>query len=179
MSGYLLTDLKKELTEFKKDNDGVCEIANDNAEGQVILSGEKATVELFQLNLKKNKIKSIPLKVSAPFHCSLMEPAAAVMKIKINDVKFKNPKFPIIYNVTARMKNESEDIKSLLIEQIVSTVKWRESIIYMSKAGVSNFVEVGPGKVLAGMVKRTIKNANCFSINSIADMQNLKNELKK
>tara|TARA_B100000963_G_scaffold240500_1_gene210407 strand:+ start:4928 stop:5872 length:945 start_codon:yes stop_codon:yes gene_type:complete len=177
--GLSLEDLEKKLTEFKKNNDGVCEIANDNAEGQVILSGEKATVELFQLYLKKDKIKSIPLKVSAPFHCSLMKPAAAVMKIKINETEIKNPKFPIIYNVTANIKKESEDIKSLLIDQIVSTVKWRESIIYMSKAGVSNFIEVGPGKVLAGMVKRTIKNANCFSINSIADMQNLKNELKR
>ncbi len=177
--GLSLKDLKKELIEFKKNNDGICEIANDNAEGQVILSGEKMTVELFQSQLKKNKIKSIPLKVSAPFHCSLMKPAAEVMKIKINEIEFKNPKFPIIYNVTANLKNESEDIKSLLIDQIVSTVKWRESIIHMSKAGVFNFIEVGPGKVLTGMVKRTIKNANCFSINSIADMQNLKNEFKK
>ncbi len=177
--GLSLTELEKELIEFKKENQGVCEIANDNAEGQVILSGEKTAVQSLQLRLKKNKIKSIPLKVSAPFHCSLMKPAADVMKNKIDEVEFKNPKIPIIYNVTADTMNDSKNIKSILIDQIVSTVKWRESIISMSEAGVSNFVEVGPGKVLTGMVKRTIKNANCFSINSIADMENLTNEFKR
>ena len=177
--GLKLAELNNELIKFKKNNKGVCEIANDNAEGQIILSGEKKTIELFQSHLKNIKIKTIPLKVSAPFHCSLMKSAAEVMKNKINEVEFKNPKIPLIFNVTANINNDYKNIKSLLIEQIVSTVKWRESIIYMSKAGISNFIEVGPGKVLTGMVKRTIKNANCFSINSILDMQNLKNELKK
>ena len=177
--GLKLTELQDELDKFKKENKGTCEIANDNADGQIILSGEKKSVQLFQSHLKNIKIKTIPLKVSAPFHCSLMKPAAAIMKNKINEVEFKNPKIPLIYNVTANINKDYQKIKSLLIDKIVSTVKWRESIIYMSKAGISNFIEVGPGKVLTGMVKRTIKNANCFSINSIADMQNLKNELKK
>ena len=158
---------------------GVCEIANDNAEGQVIVSGEIESIKSFQKKLKEQKIKSIPLKVSAPFHCSLMRPAADSMKNKINDTKFNDPKIKIVNNVTAQPEIKSVNIKKLLIDQIFSTVKWRESIIYMSKENVSNFIEIGPGKVLSGMVKRTLKSANCFSINSIADIKNLINEFKR
>jgi len=161
-----------------KDIKGICEIANDNADGQVIISGEKESVELLQSFLKEKKIKSIPLKVSAPFHCSLMKPAANSMEEKINNTEFKKPLFKIVNNVTAKTEEENKNIKSLLIDQIYSTVKWRESLIYMSNSGVKNFVEIGPGKALTGMAKRTIKNSNCFSINSIADIKNIKNELK-
>ena len=157
---------------------GVCEIANDNAEGQVIVSGNKERVESLQSILKDRKIKSIPLKVSAPFHCSLMKPAENSMKEKIAKTKFINPIFKIINNVTATPENNSEKIKELLVKQISSTVKWRDSIINMSTSGVKNFIEVGPGKVLSGMIKRTIKEANCFSINSITDIKNLTNEFK-
>jgi [acyl-carrier-protein] S-malonyltransferase len=157
---------------------GVCEIANDNAEGQVIVSGNKERVESLQSILKDRKIKSIPLKVSAPFHCSLMKPAENSMKDKIVKTKFINPLFKIINNVTATPENNSENIKELLVKQISSTVKWRDSIINMSTSGVKNFIELGPGKALSGMIKRTIKEANCFSINSIADIKNLTNEFK-
>ena len=132
-----------------------------------------------QTSLKEKKIKSILLKVSAPFHCSLMKPAAEAMKEKINNTKFNNLLFKVINNVTAKVESDTEIIKKLLIEQISSTVKWRESIINMSKNGVTNFIEVGPGKVLTGTVKRTIKNSNCFSINSITDIKNLQDEFKK
>ena len=172
--GLGLDEIKNELENFKKKNNGICEIANDNADGQVIISGEKSTIESFKLYLKNKEIKSIPLKVSAPFHCSLMRPAAEIMKSKLKNIKFKSPSIPLVYNVTANPKKNDDDVKKMLIEQIVSTVRWRESIIYMSKSGVTDFIEIGPGKVLTGMVKRTIKNANCFSINSIADIQNLK-----
>tara|TARA_X000001036_G_scaffold357750_1_gene340095 strand:+ start:4621 stop:5562 length:942 start_codon:yes stop_codon:yes gene_type:complete len=158
---------------------GICEIANDNAEGQVIVSGDKEIVQIFQLKLKEKKIKSIPLKVSAPFHCSLMKPAAEIMVEKIKNIIFLKPEIDIVTNVTAKPENDVEIIKKLLIEQIYSTVKWRESLINISDMGISNFIEIGPGKVLTGMVKRTIKNANCFSINTIADIKNLQNELKK
>ena len=161
---------------FKK---GICEIANDNANGQIIISGDKDSVQFFQNLLKEKKIKSIPLKVSAPFHCSLMKPAAEIMKSKINKVKFDDPIFEIINNVTAKVEKNSDIIKDLLINQIYSTVRWRESLINMEVAGVKNFIEVGPGKTLIGMVKRTIKNSNCFSINSIADIKNIENEFKK
>jgi [acyl-carrier-protein] S-malonyltransferase len=101
------------------------------------------------------------------------------MKNKIDNIKFNNPSFEIVTNVTAKPENNSHTIKKLLIDQIFSTVRWRESIVYMSKSGVENFIEIGPGKTLTGMVKRTIKNSNCFSINSIADIKNLINEFKK
>jgi [acyl-carrier-protein] S-malonyltransferase len=158
---------------------GICEIANDNAVGQVIVSGNKEKVELLQNFLKEKKIKSIPLKVSAPFHCSLMKPAAKIMEEKIQKTNFKDPSFNIVNNVTATPETNSNKIKKLLIDQIFSTVKWRESIINISKAGVKDFIEIGPGKALTGMVKRTIKEANCFSINNITDIKNLVNEFKR
>ena len=157
----------------------VCEIANDNAEGQVIISGNKNSIDSFKLILKEKKIKTIPLKVSAPFHCTLMKPAAEIMKEKINKVVFTQPKFEIINNVTANSEIDPTNIKNLLIKQIYSTVRWRESIINISKNNVTNFIEIGPGKALTGMVKRTVKNVNSFSINSIVDIKTLINELKK
>ena len=173
----LKIDEVKNLLMSEKEKSGVCEIANDNAEGQVILSGEKNAVDLVKDKLKEKKIKSIPLKVSAPFHCSLMKPAADIMRDKINNTKFEKIKFDIISNVNAKATCEPDEIKKLLIEQIYSTVRWRESVINMSNSGVANFIEVGPGKVLTGMVKRTIKNSKTFSINSIADIKSLSNEL--
>ena len=123
------------------------------------------------------KIKSIPLKVSAPFHCSLMSKAAKTMEDKIDKTIFKKPLFKIVNNVTATPENNPEKIKKLLIEQISSTVRWRESIIRMSEEEVKNFIEIGPGKALTGMAKRTLEKVNCFSINSIDDIKKLKNEL--
>ncbi len=182
--GKMIAVLGKKINEIKslidlKDNNEVCEIANDNAEGQVIVSGSKYGIEMLENNLKDNKIKFIPLKVSAPFHCSLMKPAAEIMREKLKNINFKKPLKKIISNVTAKPENEAEKIKNLLIQQIYSSVNWRESIINISNEKVINFVEIGPGKVLSGMVKRTIKKANCFSINSIADIKNFTNELKK
>lgn len=162
-----------------KDKTNVCEIANDNADGQVIISGDSDSIILFQKVLKENNIKSIPLKVSAPFHCSLMKPAAEKMSKKIENINFNKSKINIVNNVNACVEENSNKIKELLTNQIFSTVKWRESIINMSKAGVKNFVEIGPGKVLTGMVKRTIKQANYFSINSISDIKNFIHEFKK
>ena len=176
--GLEKNELQDLINQKKKQNE-ICEIANDNADGQIILSGDKTTIDDFKNFLKEKKIKSIPLKVSAPFHCSLMKPAEEIMKNKIKNINFDKPQFNLIYNVTATVENDLSKIKKLLIEQICSTVRWRESIIKMSKEGVNNFIEIGPGKVLSGMVKRTIKNANCFSINSIADIKNLVNEFKK
>ena len=158
---------------------GVCEIANDNADGQTILSGDIESINLLQTVLKENKKKFIPLNVSAPFHCSLMNPAANKMKDKIYSVDFKKPIFDIVCNVTSKPENDPENIKKLLIEQIYSTVRWRESIINMSKEKITDFIEIGPGKVLSGMVKRTVKNINCFSINSIDDMKKIIDESKK
>ena len=158
---------------------GVCEIANDNAEGQTIISGDIDSINDLQIILKENKKKFIPLNVSAPFHCSLMSPAATIMKEKIELTNFKKPNINVVCNVTSKPQNNPEEIKKLLVEQICSTVRWRESIINMSNENVTNFIEIGPGKVLSGMVKRTLKNINCFSINSIDDMKKTVDESKK
>ena len=101
------------------------------------------------------------------------------MKEKINNTDFNKPNIDIINNVNAIPETNSDKIKNLLIDQIFSTVKWRDTLIYMSKNGIQNFIEIGPGKALTGMVKRTIKDANTFSINTIADIKNLQNEFKK
>ena len=166
----------KKFIEEQKEKNGVCEVANDNATGQVIISGDKKCVNHIQDKFKEKKIKTIPLKVSAPFHCSLMRPAAEEMREKISTTTFKSSSFKVVNNVDAKVEIDPEKIKKLLISQISSTVRWRESIIFMEKAGVKNFVEIGPGKALIGMVKRTIKNANCFSINTIADIKNFTDE---
>jgi len=168
-----------DLLKLQNKFEGVCEIANDNADGQVILSGSIEKIENFKILLKEKKIKSIPLKVSAPFHCTLMKPATEIMREKILNTKFKNPQFKIVNNVTASPETNSDIIKELLIKQISSTVRWRESMIKISKNNTKNFIEIGPGKILTGMVKRTIKNVNCFSINSIDDIKTLNNEFKK
>jgi [acyl-carrier-protein] S-malonyltransferase len=168
-----------EIIKSRKNIKGVCEIANDNAYGQVIVSGDKNSIETLQNHLIEKKIKSIPLKVSAPFHCSLMKPAAENMKEKINNINFNSPLYKIINNVTAKAEDNPNIIKRLLIDQIYSTVQWRKSLINISDGGVKNFIEIGPGKTLTGMVKRTIKNANCFSVNAIDDIKNLINEFKK
>jgi [acyl-carrier-protein] S-malonyltransferase len=143
------------------------------------VSGNKESVASFQILLKEKKIKSIPLKVSAPFHCSLMKPAAKNMENKINNTKFEKPLFEIVNNVTANPEVNSINLKRLLIEQIFSTVRWRESLINMHEKGIKNFLEIGPGKVLSGMAKRTLKDVNCFSINTIADMKFFVDEFKK
>ena len=158
---------------------GTCEVANDNARGQIIISGDKINVDLFTIKLREQKIKTIPLKVSAPFHCSLMKPAAEAMREKISKINFDIPNKNIVNNVNASIEKNPEKIKDLLVKQIYSSVKWRESLIKMSKNGVEKFVDIGPGKALSGMVKRTIKNSKSFSINSIADINDFKNEFKR
>ena len=167
------------LIKLNKKDGEICEIANDNANGQVILSGKKNSIEAFGNVLKNKKIKFIPLNVSAPFHCSLMSPAAKAMKEKIDRVDFQKPKIEIFSNVTAQPENNPSNIKNLLVKQIFSTVRWRETLLNMFKKGIKNYIEIGPGKVLSGMAKRTLKEANCFSLNSIVDIKNLSDELKK
>ena len=172
--GLNIEDINKIINDFE--DEGICEVANDNAIGQVIVSGNKNSLDNLTKNLKQKKIKSIPLKVSAPFHCSLMKPASEKMSEKINNTIFNNPLIEIINNVTATAIKDSNLIKKLLIDQIFSTVRWRESLLLMSKNGATNFFEIGPGKALTGMTKRTIEKAKCFSINSIDDMKKIQNE---
>ena len=155
---------------------GVCEIANDNAPGQIIVSGNIELIKELQNILKENKKKSIMLPVSAPFHCSLMNAAATNMKSKIENVNFTKPNYEIITNVSASPTNDPADLKKLLVEQIYSKVRWRESILYMSNQNINEYLEIGPGKVLTGLVKRILPSANSSSINSIEDIKNITNE---
>ena len=177
--GLKINEVNNFIKNSRGKEKGVCEIANDNAEGQIIISGNKISVNILREELKEKKIKTIPLKVSAPFHCSLMKPAAERMTEKIKKTKFVKPNHDIINNVTAEEISDPEKIKALLIEQIYSTVRWRESLLNISKKGIKTFVEIGPGKALTGMVKRTINETNSFSINSIDDIKNFINEFKK
>jgi len=179
--GAMLAILGTDITEIniympQLKSKGVCEVANDNAHGQIIVSGNVEAIEELKNILKKNKKKCILLPVSAPFHCSLMNPAAIKMKEKIDAVKFKKPDFEIISNVTALPTSSPEDIKKILVQQIYSKVRWRESVVYMGENKVQEFIEIGPGKVLTGLVKRILPNSNSFSINTIDDIKNLKNE---
>jgi len=150
----------------------ICEIANDNSDSQVVVSGKKEIIGIFKENLKKKGKKGIVLPVSAPFHCSLMEKAAQSMKNKIESTNLLQPKPHIISNVTAKAENDVNKIKPLLIDQITSRVRWRESVKYMIEQGVVDFLEIGPGKVLSGLVKKINKDVKVSNINSFEDIKN-------
>ena len=171
--GLKLSEIEKILKDIKEE--GVCEIANDNSEGQVVISGHKEAVDLFKYTAKNCGAKlTIDLKVSAPFHCKLMEDAAKKMKAEINKTSFNQFKVPIISNVKAIPCDNGLEFKSLLSQQITMTVKWRETILFMENEGVKRIFEIGPGNVLSGLVKRITKNIECFSIQNPEDMDNLK-----
>jgi len=172
--GMQIEEVEKEISALPEGE--VCEIANDNTNGQVVVSGTKKNIEILNFNLKKKKKKGIILPVSAPFHCSLMKRASEIMKDKIKNTDFLKPKPSIISNVTAREENDTNRIKTLLIDQIVSRVRWRESVNYMIQNGVNEFIEIGPGKVLAGLVKKIDKNVSIMNINSTDDVKNIINK---
>ena len=151
-----------------------CFIANDNSTGQIVLSGMNKDLDALTEDLKKNTIKNIRLAVSAPFHSKLMSSATEIMKQEINQSNFIHPKNTIISNVTSLETTEPNQIKELLIKQIENPVRWRESIIYMINKGVTKFVEIGPGKVLSGLVKRIDRSVTIISINELEDLQGVK-----
>ncbi len=171
--GLNIHELNSLIKRFDAKN-GICEIANDNSSGQIILSGSKETLIDFSNHLKAEKKRSIFLPVSAPFHCSLMKPAAERMKSFLENTDFKNPSLTLISNVTALPIENNRDIKELLYKQIFSQVRWRESLEYMIKNNINDFIEIGPGKVLSGLVKRTSEKVLTYSINKIDDIKNLK-----
>tara|TARA_B100000427_G_scaffold30247_1_gene22095 strand:- start:44 stop:967 length:924 start_codon:yes stop_codon:yes gene_type:complete len=150
-----------------------CYVANDNSIGQVVVSGNIDQLNKFSEELKKNKIKNIKLPVSAPFHCELMKSASEKMKEEINKIEFKKPEINIISNVTAQQTNDPNDIKRLLIEQIESPVRWREIVINMIDLNVEKFIEIGPGKVLSGLVKRINNNVELIQVNELEDLNKL------
>ena len=149
------------------------QIANDNSEGQIVVSGKLADLESFVKILKLQGIRSIKLPVSAPFHCELMGNATNIMKHEINKLEFNEGYNVLMSNVTADKIQDISEIKDLLIKQIENRVRWRESVINMVNDGVNNFIEIGPGKVLSGLIKRINKEVNVQSINTIEDIKNL------
>ena len=148
-----------------------CYIANDNSVGQIVLSGNIADLEKMIVDLKSANIKNIKLPVSAPFHCKLMNKATLVMEEEIAKLNFKEPKNILISNVTGKEIQNSSELKNLLVKQIESRVRWRDSVLLMIDKGINQFIEIGPGKVLSGLIKRIDKNVKVSAINTEEDIK--------
>tara|TARA_Y100001980_G_C14498618_1_gene274828 strand:+ start:53 stop:979 length:927 start_codon:yes stop_codon:yes gene_type:complete len=155
-------------------NDFIVQIANDNSEGQIVLSGRNEDLDKLVLVLKLEKIKNIRLPVSAPFHCKLMSQATIIMEKEIEKIQIQDGKNIIISNVTANEISDTKKIKKLLVDQIENRVRWRESVLNMITSGVNQFIEIGPGKVLSGLIKRIDKNVKINTINDDSDIKELK-----
>ncbi|MDA9233796.1 ACP S-malonyltransferase [Candidatus Pelagibacter sp.] len=154
----------------KNENKYKCYIANDNSNGQIVVSGNNKDIDIFILDLKKESIKSIKLPVSAPFHCHLMKKATNIMSSEIQKLDIKDPKNSLISNVTGTEITNSSLLKDLLVKQIENRVRWRESVLFMINKGVNNFIEIGPGKVLSGLIKRINKDVKVSAINNQEDI---------
>jgi [acyl-carrier-protein] S-malonyltransferase len=149
----------------------VCQAANDNGGLQVVISGTRAAVErAMELAKLSGAKRTVPLPVSAPFHCALMQPAALVMEAALKHVQIRRPKPPLVANVIASAVDEPESIRSLLVAQVTGAVRWRETVDYMRTQGVTRFVELGTGRVLAGLIKRIVEDASVVSIGNPADV---------
>ncbi len=160
--------------------DQICTAANDNADGQVVISGHKAAVERAMEIAKERGIKrAILLPVSAPFHCPLMQPAADEMAEALSNVTFNTPLIPIITNVSAEPHSDPDILRNMLVEQITGRVRWRESVLKMVELGVDQLIEAGSGKVLSGLARRINRDINAVSLQSPTDIENFAKELKK
>ena len=148
-----------------------CYIANDNSVGQIVLSGNIEDLEKMMVDLKSANIKNIKLPVSAPFHCKLMNKATLIMKEEIAKLNFEKPKNILISNVTGKEIVNYSEFKDLLVQQIESRVRWRESVLLMINKGVNQFIEIGPGKVLSGLIKRIDRNVKVDAINTEEDIK--------
>lgn len=151
---------------------GVCVVANDNNQGNVVISGAKAAVDAAIEKAKALGARAIPLNVSAPFHCPLMQPAADEMAEALAGAVILSPRAPLVANVTARPTNDPETIRRLLVEQVTGRVRWRESMLWLvEEGGVTRFAEAGAGKVLCGMAKRIAPDAEAAPLNTPADLE--------
>ena len=148
-----------------------CYIANDNSEGQIVLSGNIDDLEKMIIDLKAASIKNIKLPVSAPFHCKLMNKATLVMSEEIAKLKFEEPKNTLVSNVTSKEISNSNELKDLLVKQIENRVRWRESVLLMINKGVNQFIEIGPGKVLSGLIRRINRSVKVSAINTDEDIK--------
>jgi [acyl-carrier-protein] S-malonyltransferase len=168
----LAEDAAKEAMAQATEADPVCVVANDNAPGQVVISGRKATVDRAgEIAKAKGAKRAMPLSVSAPFHCPLMKPAADKMADALAAVTIRPPAVPVVANVTAAETNEPETIRRLLVEQVTGRVRWRESVLAFRACGVETTVEAGGSKVLTGMVKRIDKELLTVTLDSAADIE--------
>ena len=149
----------------------VCQVANDNEPTQVVLSGHKTAIDrVAEIGKAHGVRRAVNLPVSAPFHCALMQPAADAMAEALSQVKVHAPVVPVVANVVATAISDPTEIKKRLVEQVTGTVRWRECVAYMAAHGITDFYEIGAGKVLAGLVKRTATTANAQSIGTPADI---------
>lgn len=157
----------------------ICQAANDNSPGQVVVSGHKGAVEAaVALATEKGAKKAVTLAVSAPFHCTLMAPAAQKMATALADTNIRPPVVPVVANVTAQAVSEPSEIRSLLVDQITGVVRWRESIEWMKENGVDEVVEIGAGKVLSGLVRRIDKEITCSQAGTAEQIEELIRKLK-
>ncbi len=166
-------DVIEKILDENKDQFKV-QIANDNSVGQIVLSGKNNDLSKLIDFLNSNKIKNLRLPVSAPFHCDLMNKATQIMKEELEKTKFLDAKNILISNVTAQEVSNKDELKRLLVDQIENRVRWRESVIYMANNGIDQFIEIGPGKVLSGLIKRINKNVKIDTINNDSDIKDLK-----
>ena len=164
-----------EIEKIMRENniDSKIQIANDNSEGQLVLSGRNLDLDILIKIFKYKNIKNLKLPVSAPFHCKLMSKATEIMKNEIEKLKFYDAKNILISNVTASEISDQSELRRLLVDQIENRVRWRESVINMINNGVDHFIEIGPGKVLSGLVKRINKNVKINTINNESDIKDL------
>ena len=164
------------IEKILKDNEQnlSAQIANDNSEGQIVLSGKIEDLDKLIIVLKENNIKNIKLPVSAPFHCNLMNKATNIMSEELNKLNFIKGDNKLISNVTAKEISNTDELKDLLIKQIENRVRWRESVINMINNDINHFIEIGPGKVLSGLVKRISKEVKIDTINNQGDIEGLK-----
>jgi [acyl-carrier-protein] S-malonyltransferase len=153
----------------------ICQAANDNGGGQVVISGTRAAVErAMELAKLKGAKRALPLPVSAPFHCALMQPAADAMASALAGIAIKKPKAPLVANVSATAIEDPADIRASLVAQVTGAVRWRESVLYMTHHGVADFVELGAGKVLCGLIRRIAEGATTASVGASADVEAFK-----
>jgi [acyl-carrier-protein] S-malonyltransferase len=158
--------------EAQQETGSVCAVANDNGGGQVVVSGSKVAVDrAIEIAKTKGARRAIPLPVSAPFHCALMQPAADVMAVALAKVEVKTPCVALVANVLAAPVKDPQEIRERLVEQVTRTVRWRESVVFMAGRGVSEFVELGSGKVLTGLLKRIVETATGLAVGTPAEVE--------
>ena len=174
MMAILGSSIEKIETILKNNiNNYRCYIANDNSSNQIVVSGYNEDLNKLEADLKQLKIKNIKLQVSAPFHCELMSKATLIMEKEINNLKISKPKNLIISNVSSDTTDDIDSLRNLLIKQIESRVRWRESINFILSNKINNFIEIGPGKVLINLIKRIDKNIKVCSVNNIEDIKQI------